>query len=104
MSLVKAGLMSYICWQCRTELVMRKVTAREANQNFAKLLAEVAAGERVVITKRGQEIAEMAPVSAEPRPTATERQARIDEFVRWLREGVEFPESFEFNRDEIYDR
>ncbi|WP_191060581.1 type II toxin-antitoxin system Phd/YefM family antitoxin [Geminicoccus harenae] len=83
---------------------MRKVSAREANQNFAKLLADVAAGETVVITKRGQEIAKMAPVSSQPRGTEAERQARIDEFIRWLRRGVEFPEAFEFNRDEIYDR
>ncbi|WP_159712286.1 type II toxin-antitoxin system Phd/YefM family antitoxin [Geminicoccus flavidas] len=83
---------------------MRKVSAREDSQNFARLLAEVAVGETVVITKRGQEIAKMAPVSSELRGTDAERQARIDEFIRWLREGVEFPKSFEFNRDEIYDR
>lgn len=40
---------------------MRTVTAREANQNFSKLLADVEQGETVVITKHGRPVAEFRP-------------------------------------------
>ncbi|HEV2366164.1 MAG TPA: type II toxin-antitoxin system prevent-host-death family antitoxin [Caulobacteraceae bacterium] len=40
---------------------MRTVTAREANQNFSKLLAEAERGETVVITKHGRTVAELHP-------------------------------------------
>ena len=36
---------------------MRHVTAREANQRFARLLSSVEGGEQVVITKRGRPVA-----------------------------------------------
>ena len=32
---------------------MREVTLREANQNFSACIAEVEAGERLVLTRRG---------------------------------------------------
>lgn len=40
---------------------MRTVTAREANQSFSKLLAQVEAGETVVVTKHGKPVAELRP-------------------------------------------
>jgi prevent-host-death family protein len=43
---------------------MRTLNAREANQQFSKLLAAVEAGETVVITKKGKPVAEMRPRSA----------------------------------------
>lgn len=46
---------------------MKRVTAREANQNFSKLLAEVEEGESIVITKNGATIAELRPKSDDGR-------------------------------------
>ncbi|WP_035485580.1 type II toxin-antitoxin system Phd/YefM family antitoxin [Geminicoccus roseus] len=87
---------------------MRKVSAREANQNFSRLLAEAEAGETIVITKRGSEVAELVPASTRAQRRSlqeqAERRARIDELVAWLKEGVEFTEPAEFKREEIYDR
>jgi len=41
------------------EPAMRTVTAREANQSFSKVLAEVENGETIVITKRGKPVAKL---------------------------------------------
>ena len=46
---------------------MRTVTAREANQNFSKLLGAAEAGETVVITKNGNVVAELRPRSHDKR-------------------------------------
>ncbi len=44
---------------------MREVPSREANQNFSACIAEVEAGERLVLTRRGEPIAEIVPYSGE---------------------------------------
>lgn len=46
---------------------MRTITAREANQNFSKVLAEVERGETVLIRKNGKTVAEMRPRGDDPR-------------------------------------
>lgn len=40
---------------------MRTIAARDANQNFSKVLAEVEQGETVLITKNGKTVAELRP-------------------------------------------
>ena len=40
---------------------MRSVSAREANQQFARILGEAASGEEIVITRRGKPVAVLAP-------------------------------------------
>jgi len=45
------------------------VNATDANQRFSRLLAESEQGNDVIITKRGQPVARLAPVHAEARPT-----------------------------------
>lgn len=42
---------------------MRHVSLREANQNFSSCIAEVEAGEHIVVTRRGKPIAEIRPVA-----------------------------------------
>ena len=46
---------------------MKTMTARIANQNFSKLLAEVEKGETVLITKNGKTVAELRPRADDPR-------------------------------------
>jgi prevent-host-death family protein len=41
---------------------MKTVSARDANQSFSKLLAEVEAGREVIITRRGEAVARMVPI------------------------------------------
>lgn len=43
---------------------MSRVTRTELNQQTARVLARVAAGERIVITDRGRPVAELAPPAA----------------------------------------
>lgn len=46
---------------------MKTMTARDANQSFSKLLAEVEQGETVLITKNGRTVAELRPRGHDPR-------------------------------------
>jgi len=46
---------------------MKMITARDANQNFSKVLAEVEQGETVLITKNGKTVAELRPRADDPR-------------------------------------
>jgi prevent-host-death family protein len=83
---------------------MRTVTAREANQSFSKLLADVEAGETVVITKHGRRVAELKPVDM-PDEDEASRRARLRAFVEQLRVGVEFEgEGPPYSRDEMHER
>ena len=63
---------------------MRTLNAREANQQFSKLLAAVEAGETVVITKKGQPVAEIRPRSAR-RQDDPEWRAAYDRMVVLMR-------------------
>lgn len=45
---------------------MKIVSARDANQQFSKLLAEVERGETVLIKKNGKTIAELRPRADDP--------------------------------------
>jgi prevent-host-death family protein len=46
---------------------MKTMNARDANQNFSKVLAEVERGETVLITKNGKTVAELRPRADDPR-------------------------------------
>ncbi|MDX2238007.1 MAG: type II toxin-antitoxin system prevent-host-death family antitoxin [Hyphomonadaceae bacterium] len=64
---------------------MRSTTARDANQNFSKLLAEVERGETVLITKNGRTVAELRPRADDPREDPVWRAA-YEEMLRLMRE------------------
>jgi len=81
---------------------MRHVTAREANQNFARLLASVEAGDQVVISKRGRPVAVISPYRAEQ--TAA-HEAAVAEFLAVLHEPLISAKDFRtFSRDEMHER
>ena len=81
---------------------MKHVTAREANQHFAKILSAVEAGEEVVISKRGKPVAVMSPYR--PMPDA-EHQAAVDRLMAILNEPLIPSEGFRtFSRDEMHER
>ena len=44
---------------------MKRITAREANQSFSRILSEAEAGEEIVITRRGKPGARLVPESPE---------------------------------------
>jgi prevent-host-death family protein len=45
---------------------MRTIGVRELRQHASKYLAEVAAGESIEITDRGQPVARLVPISSDP--------------------------------------
>ena len=80
--------------------LMRSVTAREANQAFSRILKEAEAGEPVVITRRGQPVAIIAPY----RPAdAPQRERAIDHIVALMRRGLPIG-GRRFTRDEMHER
>jgi prevent-host-death family protein len=63
---------------------MRILTAREANQNFSRILAEAERGETVLITKNGKTVAELRPHADDPWQDPTWRAA-YDRMVELMR-------------------
>jgi prevent-host-death family protein len=80
---------------------MKQVSAREANQRFSKLLAEVAAGQEVVITRRGKPVARLSPVSAAK--DDKRREAAIKRMIAHLERGVNLG-GIRATRDEMHER
>jgi prevent-host-death family protein len=81
---------------------MKTITAREANQAFSKILAEVTGGQEIVITKHGTPVARIMPYS--PRQMTPERKAAADHLIALLEKGLPLGGPPYPKRDEIYDR
>ena len=82
---------------------MRRVSLREANQNFARLIADVEAGEEVVLTRRGRPVARLSPEPPTLRRGSPEWQAAYERMMARLNEGVDLG-GLRVDRDELYDR
>ena len=80
---------------------MKSVSAREANQHFSRLLGEVAAGEEVVITRRGRPVATLSRYRG--RPSTPEREAAIERMVEMMRKGFRLG-GLKVTRDEMHER
>ncbi|MEK0083073.1 type II toxin-antitoxin system Phd/YefM family antitoxin [Benzoatithermus flavus] len=82
---------------------MRTITAREANQQFSKLLEAAASGEEVTITRRGVPVAKLVPAS--PTEAEVERTRRREAALAWLeREPLTGGVVADWTRDELYER
>lgn len=67
---------------------MRSVSLREANQNFSSCIADVEAGERIVLTRRGEPVAELVPYTGkklDPKQEAARKEilAIMDAGLDW---------------------
>ncbi|MGD9510519.1 MAG: type II toxin-antitoxin system Phd/YefM family antitoxin [Geminicoccaceae bacterium] len=80
---------------------MRTVSAREANQQFSKLLEAAAAGEEIVITRRGLPVARLVPCAVGHFSDAEERRRAA---IEWLRSGPLSGPAPSWTRDELYER
>ena len=78
---------------------MRAVTAREANQAFSRILKAAENGESVVITRRGEPVAVIAPYRATDRA----REHAIEHAVAMMRNGLRLG-GRRFSRDEMHER
>jgi prevent-host-death family protein len=81
---------------------MRSVSAREANQQFSRILAEAEGGEEVVITRRGEPVATLVPYRAPE--TTPERQAAIERALARLEQGLPLGMTRPLTRDEMHER
>ena len=81
---------------------MRQVSLREANQNFSSCIAEVEAGERLVLTRRGQPVAEIVPFTGK-RKLDPEREAARQRMLALLDEGLDLG-GVPLTRDEMHER
>ena len=79
---------------------MRTVSAREANQQFARILGEASAGEEIVITRRGKPVAVLAPYR--PQTLTPEQKAAIVRIREMMQRGIGRG-ARRFTRDEIYE-
>ena len=77
---------------------MRSVSAREANQQFARILGEAANGEEIVITRRGKPVAVLAPYRQAP--LTPEQEKAIEELVEMMKRGL-VKGARRFTRDEM---
>jgi prevent-host-death family protein len=83
--------------------MQRFVSAREANQQFSRILRDVEAGAEIVVTRRGQPVARIVPTqpSGERQLTPEQEAAHARSMAR-LRKGWDLGGG-KFNRDELYD-
>ena len=79
------------------------ISARDANQHFADILGKAAAGETVIITRRGKPVATLAPYRPD-NAASPARKAAWDRLLARLEKGIPaLPGGWVWNRDEIYD-
>jgi len=79
---------------------MRSVTAREASQAFSRILKEAERGQSVVITRRGEPVAVIAPYHG---PDARAREQAIDHIVALMHRGLPIG-GRRFTRDEMHEQ
>jgi antitoxin (DNA-binding transcriptional repressor) of toxin-antitoxin stability system len=78
-----------------------RVGAREANQQFSKLLREVEAGAEVIISRNGNEVAHL---SAPPASVAQEdREKRVRELLDMMERFSFDSGGYKFNREDAYE-
>lgn len=81
---------------------MRTISAREANQQFSKILEAAVGGEEITITRRGVPVAKLVPVGAAA--VEAEHERRKAEALAWLRAGgLKGGIVAGWTRDELYD-
>ena len=81
---------------------MRTVSARDANQQFSKILKAAAGGEEVTITQRGVPVARLVPVPREDAAAAAERERRKEEALAFFEKGLEGGKAEKWTREELY--
>jgi prevent-host-death family protein len=79
---------------------MRTVGAREANQQFSRLLREAEKGEEILITRNGEPVARL--LSAKPRHDPKVRAAALKRLEKLLRKGIDLG-GRRWTRDEMHD-
>jgi prevent-host-death family protein len=83
--------------------VQRSVSAREANQQFSRILRDVEAGAEIVVTRRGRPVARIVPAQRSgERQLTPEQEAALERTRQRLEKGWDLGGG-KFNRDDLYD-
>lgn len=81
---------------------MRRVSMREANQKFSGMIAEVEAGERFIVERRGVAVAEIIPVRKAL--LDAQREKGIQEYFKMLDKGLPLGGGKAPTKDEMHER
>jgi prevent-host-death family protein len=81
--------------------MVQSISARDANQHFSDILGRAARGEEIVITRRGEPVAQLAPYN--PSALPGKRLPAWDRLVAAMEEGLALGGEV-FDRDALYDR
>jgi prevent-host-death family protein len=81
----------------------KEIALRDANQQFAKYVRAVEAGESFVIARRGKPVARLVPVEPVKRILTPEQEAARQRALERMRRSIEMGGA-RFNRDELYER
>jgi prevent-host-death family protein len=76
------------------------VSATDANRQFSELLGHAAEGETVIITRRGEAVAQLTKVA--PRAFDEARERAWDRLLASVEEGLSLGGG-KFDRDSLYD-
>lgn len=80
---------------------MRRVSMREANQNFSGVMAEVEAGEKFIVEKRGKPVAKIVPFRG--LSEEAKRQKAIKELFKLLDKGLDLGGEPAPSKDEMHE-
>jgi prevent-host-death family protein len=80
----------------------KTVTLRDANQQFARCIREVEAGEEFVITRNGKPVARLTPV-AKRRVLTAQQQAAWERLQEAMEEGWDIGAG-PLDRDALHER
>jgi prevent-host-death family protein len=79
------------------------ITLREANQGFAEMIRAVESGQEFVITRRGQAVARVVPMSHRRVLTAAQ-EAALERTRARMAHGYRSASPEPFDRDALHDR
>jgi prevent-host-death family protein len=87
---------------CYITRMTKTVTLRDANQQFARCIREVEAGEEFVITRNGKPVARLTPV-AKRRVLTPQQQAAWECLQAAMEEGLDIGAG-PLDRDALHER
>ncbi len=79
-------------------IIMKTISAADANRHFSRLLREVSQGEHVTVVSRGRPVATIAPVHARGRERQAAKRMLLERLRRQPAVGAR-----NWTRDELYE-
>jgi prevent-host-death family protein len=80
----------------------KTVSLRDANQNFAKYIREVEAGEEIAVTRRGEVVAKIVPAKPVHRTLTPEQEEALRGLERFWKSG--YRSEGPWTRDDLHER